>query len=68
MAVLLVGSVLFCVIGVLLAKPDFSNMQPFFAEISNGEVVSKGGLAWHHRRGLLRPLLLRRLRLHPSSR
>ena len=44
-AVLLVGSVLFCVIGVLLAKPDFSNMQPFFAEISNGEVVSKGGLA-----------------------
>jgi amino acid transporter len=44
-AVLLVGSVLFCVIGVLLAKPDLSNMQPFFAEISNGEVVSKGGLA-----------------------
>ncbi len=44
-AVLLVGSVLFCVIGVLLAKPDFSNMQPFFAEISNGEVVGKGGLA-----------------------
>ena len=44
-AVLLAGSVLFALIGVLLTKPDFNNLKPMFAEISNGEVVPKGGLA-----------------------
>lgn len=44
-AVLLAGSVLFCLVGVLLTKPDFSNLTPFFAEISNGEVVSKSSIS-----------------------
>ena len=44
-AILLVGSVLVCVAGVLLTKPDFSNMTPFFAEITDGSVVSKSGIA-----------------------
>lgn len=44
-AVALAGSVLFCLIGVLLSKPDFSNLQPFFAEIKDGAVVEKGSLA-----------------------
>ena len=44
-AVLLAGSVLFCLIGVLLTKPDFSNLQPMFAEVVNGEVKSKAGIA-----------------------
>jgi amino acid transporter len=44
-AVLLAGSVLFALIGVLLTKPDFSNLQPVFAEVSNGEIVSKSGIA-----------------------
>ena len=44
-AVLLAGSVLFALIGVLLTKPDFNNLKPVFAEISGGELVSKGGIA-----------------------
>lgn len=44
-AVLLAGSVLFALIGVLLTKPDLNNLKPMFAEISNGEVVSKSGIA-----------------------
>ena len=44
-AVLLAGSVLFALIGVLLTKPDFNNLKPMFAEISNGEIVSKSGIA-----------------------
>lgn len=44
-AVLLAGSVLFALIGVLLTKPDFNNLKPVFAEISNGEIVSKSGIA-----------------------
>ena len=44
-AVLLAGSVLFALIGVLLAKPDMSNLQPMFAELKNGEVVSKGAIS-----------------------
>ena len=41
-AVLLTVSVLAALVGVLLTKPDLSNLRPFFAEIKNGEVVSKG--------------------------
>lgn len=44
-AVALTASVVFCLVGVLLTKPDLSNLTPFFAEISNGEVVSKSGIA-----------------------
>lgn len=44
-AVLLAGSVLFALIGVLLTKPDFANLQPMFAEVKNGEIVSKSGIA-----------------------
>lgn len=44
-AVLLVGSVLLALIGVLLTKPDLSNLTPFFAEIRDGKVVPKGALA-----------------------
>ena len=45
-AVALTASVAFCLIGVLLAKPDIStNLQPFFAEIVDGEVREKGSIA-----------------------
>ncbi len=44
-AILLVLSVLFCLIGVILIHPDFSNLLPFFAEISDGYVIDKGVLA-----------------------
>ena len=45
-AVLLTASVLFCLIGVLLTKPDIStNLQPFFAEITDGEISTKGVVA-----------------------
>ncbi len=41
-AILLVASVLICFIGVLLSHPDFSNLRPFFAEVSDGQVLNKG--------------------------
>lgn len=45
-AVLLAGSVLFALIGVLLTKPDFNNLKPVFAEITNdGQVASKSAIA-----------------------
>ncbi len=45
-AILLAGSVLFCLIGVLITKPDMSNLTPFFAEITaDGQVVSKSSIA-----------------------
>ncbi len=45
-AVALTASVAFCLVGVLLTKPDVSaNLQPFFAEIVDGEVKSKSGIA-----------------------
>jgi amino acid transporter len=44
-AVLLAGSVLFALIGVLLTKPDFSNLTPVFAEVVGGEVKSKAGIS-----------------------
>ena len=44
-ALLLAGSVLVCLIGVLVKHPDMSNLQPFFAEIKGGKVVSKSGIA-----------------------
>ena len=45
-AVALTASVAFCLIGVILAKPDIStNLQPFFAEIVDGEVREKGSIA-----------------------
>lgn len=44
-AVLLTGSVLLALVGVLLTKPDLSNLKPFFAEIKDGQVVSKGVVA-----------------------
>ena len=45
-AVALTASVAFCLIGVITAKPDVSmNLQPFFAEIVDGEVREKGSLA-----------------------
>ena len=45
-AVLLAGSVLFALIGVLLTKPDFNNLKPVFAEItSDGQVASKSAIA-----------------------
>lgn len=44
-AVLLTGSVLFALIGVLLTKPDLSNLTPFFAEIKDGEIIPKGAIS-----------------------
>lgn len=44
-AVLLAGSIMVCLAGVLLTHPDMSNLTPFFAEIKDGSVVSKSGLA-----------------------
>ena len=44
-AVLLVGSVLVCLAGVLLSHPDMSNLKPFFGEIQGGKIVSKSGIA-----------------------
>lgn len=45
-AVSLTATVFFCLIGVLLAKPDISaNLQPFFAEIVGGEIREKGSIA-----------------------
>ncbi len=44
-AVLLAGSVAFALIGVLLTRPDFGNLQPMFAEIKDGAVSQKGAVA-----------------------
>lgn len=45
-AVALTASVAFCLIGILMEKPDLSaNMQPFFAEITNSGVQEKAPLA-----------------------
>ena len=45
-AVALTASVVFCLVGILMEKPDISaNLQPFFAEIVDGEVREKAPLA-----------------------
>lgn len=45
-AVALTASVAFCLIGVLMEKPDISgNLQPFFAEIINGELREKAPIS-----------------------
>lgn len=45
-AVALTASVAFCLIGVLMEKPDISvNLQPFFAEVVDGELREKAPLA-----------------------
>lgn len=45
-AVAMTASVAFCLIGVLMEKPDISaNLQPFFAEIVNGEPREKAPIA-----------------------
>jgi len=45
-AVSLTASVALCLIGILIEKPDVStNLQPFFAEISNGVVLEKSSIA-----------------------
>lgn len=45
-AVSLTATVFFCLMGVLLAKPDISaNLQPFFAEIADGEIREKSSVA-----------------------
>jgi len=45
-AVALTASVAFCLIGVLMEKPDIpTNLQPFFAEVIDGELREKAPLA-----------------------
>lgn len=45
-AVALTASVVFCLVGVLITKPDITtNLTPFFAEIADGEIKSKSGIA-----------------------
>ena len=44
-AVALSASVLFCLIGIIMAKPDLSNLQPFYAEIVQGEVREQDALS-----------------------
>lgn len=45
-AVALTASVAFCLIGVLMEKPDISlNLQPFFAEVIDGNLREKAPLA-----------------------
>ena len=45
-AVALTAAVAFCLIGVLMEKPDIStNLQPFFAEIVNGELQEKAPIS-----------------------
>lgn len=45
-AVALTASVAFCLIGVLMEKPDISvNLQPFFAEVVDGKLQEKAPLA-----------------------
>jgi amino acid transporter len=44
-AVTLSASVLFCLIGIIMAKPDLSNLQPFYAQIVQGEVREQDALS-----------------------